>query len=107
MAFVFLNGEGQPWTMGSLTHLFRDICERADLPMQVRLHGGRHTFATNAIMNGVGIATLAQLLGHRDVQCTHWYTHLIDKRFHLNTAMNQAVGKGAPATVAIDVPLER
>lgn len=90
--FVFVNAEGKPWTIGALTHRMRDVRRRAKLDRSVKVGGGRHTFATNAIVNGVDLATLAQLMGHRNVSTTSKYTHLVDKRPHLNAAMEKAVG---------------
>jgi integrase len=92
--YVFVNGHGRRWTIKALTKHFRAVCRRAGLPDDVKCHGGRHTFATNALMNGVDIATLAQLLGHSDVKSTQRYIHLVNKQEHLNGAMNRAIGKG-------------
>ena len=41
----------------------------AGLPL-VRLHDLRHTFATLALAQGVGLATVAELLGHSGVSIT-------------------------------------
>lgn len=90
--YVFVNGRGRPWTCGALTKHLRTVRVRAKLPDSVKLHGGRHTFCTHGIMNGVDPPTMAELLGHRDVKSTARYLHLINKRKHLNAAANRAVG---------------
>lgn len=90
---VFTNHQGRPWTLGALTKHIRVLCRRAGLAEDVRLHGSRHAFATNAIVQGVDLATLAQLLGHRSVKTTERYLHLVNQRAHLNAAMERAIGR--------------
>lgn len=92
--YVFVNKFGRPWTCQSLTKHLRMVRKRVDLPDEVKLHGGRHTFATRALMNGVDLYTLASLLGHATVKTTEKYLHLLDKRDHLNQAMQRAIGRG-------------
>ena len=54
------------------------IREEAGLP-SVRLHDLRHTWASNAAMNGVDMVTVAKLLGHALVETTERYTHLSEQ----------------------------
>ena len=82
---------GDPWTIRSITQAIADIRLRSGLPDDVVLHGLRHTFATNAITNGVDVATLAQLLGHSNIATTQRYVHLAGKTDHLNAAMALAI----------------
>jgi len=91
--YVFTNAFGRPWTVKALTKHLAMIRRRAKLPEDVRCHGARHTFATHAILNGVDIATLAELLGHRRIATTQKYLHLLNKREHLNAAMDRAIGR--------------
>ncbi len=89
--FVFTNIRGKPWTIGSVVKHMRSLRRRAKLKLDVTAHGIRHMFATGAIMAGVDIATLAQLVGHRALRTTARYVHLCDKADHLNAAMVKAV----------------
>lgn len=93
--YVFLNNVGKPMTRGAAECYMRRVRVRAGLPTTLKLHGGRHMFATVAIMNGVDVATLAQLLGHADLNTTQIYLHLSNKVDHLLSAMKSAIG-GAP-----------
>ena len=56
----------------------------------------RHTFATEALVNGVGVAQVAELLGHTSTEMvsTH-YGHLTEKVAHLREAARKAVGGAA------------
>jgi len=90
---VFVNKCGRPWTTRALTNHLGLLRGRTGIPKDVKLHGARHTFATHALMNGVDLATLAELLGHKSVASTQIYLHLIDKKTHLNRAANQAIGR--------------
>jgi integrase len=89
--WVFTNARGRPWTIKALTKHFQAIRARAGLPYDCKPHGGRHTFATHALMNGVDIATLAELLGHKDISMTQRYQHLVHHRQYLNDAMQRAI----------------
>lgn len=91
--FVFANAHGKPWSISALTKYLRELRRRADLPADCRYHGLRHTFATNAIIHGVGIKAVADLLGHATVRTTERYIHMIDKRDWLNDAANKAIGR--------------
>lgn len=91
--FVLTNKLRQPWTMRALCNHMALVRERAGLKREVKAHGVRHTFATNAIMAGVDVSTLAELLGHKSLHTTERYVHLLNKRAHLNRAMNKAVGR--------------
>ncbi len=90
---VFVNAYGRPWTTKALTKNFRTIRQRAGVPDDVRLHGGRHTFATQAVVNGVDVATLAQLLGHANIRTTERYMHLAGQVDHLREAMERAISE--------------
>jgi integrase len=91
---LFLNSYGRPWTTKALTKHFRALTRRHGLSDEVKLHGGRHTFATHAICHKVDIAELAELLGHSSIQSTQRYVHLATKRQHLRDAMERAIGRG-------------
>ena len=53
------------------------IREEAGLP-GLRIHDCRHTWASQGLMNGVGLTTVGRLLGHRQRETTAIYAHLDD-----------------------------
>lgn len=90
-SFVFVNSFGGPWKTRALCKNLATIRERTALPSDVKLYGTRHAHATNAIMNGVDIATLAELLGHTSTRITQRYLHLSGRADHLLEAAEKAV----------------
>jgi len=94
---IFLNYFDRPWTTHSLCKHMRAQRRRAGLSEEVRLHGGRHCFATRGLMNGVELATMAALLGHKDVTMTMRYTHVLSKANHMALAAEMAVSTNGHA----------
>ena len=43
------------------------------------VHALRHTFASNLVLNEVGLYTAKELLGHANIRTTETYTHLSDR----------------------------
>jgi integrase len=94
--FVFTNGYGQRWTSQALTKHLRMIRKRVGLSPEVKLHSARHMFCTSALMNGVDVFALMELLGHKSIKTTQGYVHLLHKREYLNAAMSRAIGRPVP-----------
>jgi integrase len=88
---LFRNSRGKPWTRNAIRCRFRNL--RATLPhlKGVVSYAYRHSFVTDALENGVGVAQVAELLGHTstDMVMSH-YQHLREKREHLKQAAIQA-----------------
>ena len=66
------------------------VREEAGLP-GLRIHDCRHTWASQGVMNGVGLTTVGQMLGHRNRETTAIYAHLDD------TALRDAAAQAASA----------
>lgn len=90
-ARVFLTPKRVPWTRDHADATFRHLREAIGLPADLKLHGCRHTFATGAIMNDVGVMHLQQIMRHADVRTTQRYVHLAGDTKRLIPAMNKAV----------------
>ncbi len=50
---------------------------KAAIPKHVTVHTLRHSFATHLLMNGVNIREIQELLGHKNVETTMIYTHVM------------------------------
>ena len=72
----FRSREGGALSRHTIYERVRSHARRARIAHRVSPHQLRHTFATHLVQEGVGLVTLRDLLGHRQITSTQIYIHL-------------------------------
>ncbi len=84
---MFLTHRLTPWTKNTLAQRVKRARKLAGIPDDAKLYGVRHAFGTRAVLNGVPLKTLAELLGHTTTRMSEHYVHLAGQHAHLASAM--------------------
>jgi integrase len=87
------NRSGKPWTEWSIVKAMKYAREKAGIPHAIA-YGMRHSFATDALANGVPDAQVAELLGHSGTAMLHrHYAHLTARSQVLKSALGKVRGQ--------------
>ena len=76
---------GRPFN--NISKALQSAAERAGITKKVHPHLLRHSYATHVLESGGDLRTLQALLGHRDIQTTQIYTHVMTQ--HLKATMKR------------------
>lgn len=95
---VFSTQRGTAWNRCNLSLRMQRARAKAGIPDDAKLYGLRHAFGTRAILNGVDIKTLAELLGHTSTRMSEHYVHIAGKVPHLLEAMRKVSPPSLPAS---------
>ena len=82
----------RPFSRNNIRCRFRRLREKLPQLAGVVSYSYRHTFATEALANGVGIAQVAELMGHTSTEMvSSVYGHLADRLSHMREAARMAM----------------
>jgi len=84
--YIFKNQAGGKLDNDKLRWALIIIAKAAGFEDFTRVHDLRHTFNSLMQMNGVDIATMGKILGHKDIETTMIYTH--QTQDHLKKSIN-------------------
>ena len=99
--FVFPSSYDPSRPRGPNLGLWHRVRKEAGIE-DVRLHDLRHTHASHAVMNGVPVPVVSQLLGHSNVRMTLRYAHLGDREIERAA---ERVGKAIADIMGLDAQL--
>lgn len=74
--WVFPNIGGEKLTTNALRHAFSNFCKDREVD-QTNIHGLRHSFARNFMLQGGAIFKLQEILGHKTLDMTRRYVKLL------------------------------
>jgi len=75
---VLLNRIGGPANNSGLNKQLTELCGLSGIE-KVSLHGLRHSIATHLLQDSMPLPAIGRFLGHRSLQATQTYTHLVDE----------------------------
>jgi integrase len=87
---LYRTQRGTPYGWCGLSKRMGWLRQRLGLPDTITVYGYRHSFATDALANGVPDAQVAELLGHSGTAMLHkHYSHLTARAKALRSALGQ------------------
>lgn len=92
-AYLTIRNDNQAWllissqnglrmTPGGVQEVFRLARKKAGFNIPVHPHTLRHSFATDLLRNNANIRYVQAMLGHRSLDTTMQYTHVVDQDLH-------------------------
>jgi integron integrase len=66
----------------TIQNVVAEAVRETGIPKHATVHTLRHSFATHLLMNGVNIREVQELLGHKNVETTMIYTHVMRDMAH-------------------------
>ena len=83
---LFLSNRGKAISRKTVWLRIRQWARRAGLPMAVKPHDLRHSFATHLLEGGADLRAIQEMLGHSDISTTQIYTAVEKERLWVQHA---------------------
>lgn len=81
--WLFETRKGVAISHRQVEHVFKQTLIKVGITKQASMHSLRHSFATHLMEQGVSLAIIKQLLGHKSLRTTSIYLHV--QQYALNT----------------------
>lgn len=85
---MFVNCSGRRMTRQGFWKLVKGYAESAGIKKDITPHTLRHSFAAHLLENGADLASIQEMLGHKDIASTQLYTRLMKN--HIREVYNKA-----------------
>ena len=85
---LFVNCNGSRMTRQGFWKLIKSYASLADIHKDITPHTLRHSFAAHLLENGADLASIQEMLGHKDIMSTQVYTKLMKN--HIREVYNKA-----------------
>jgi len=85
---LFVNCNGTRMTRQGFWKLVKSYANEADIKKDITPHTLRHSFAAHLLENGADLASIQEMLGHKDIVSTQVYTKLMKN--HIREVYNKA-----------------
>ena len=82
--YLIISNRGQKLNIATVNDIYARIAENEHIKgVRVSPHTWRHTFAKNALLNGMDLFTLGRILGHSSIEVTKKYINLNDNEIKI------------------------
>ena len=85
---LFVNCTGTKMTRQGFWKLIKSYAKEAGIEKDITPHTLRHSFAAHLLENGADLASIQEMLGHKDIASTQVYTRLMQN--HIRDVYNKA-----------------
>lgn len=92
---LFRNDRGRSWNRSGWGQAFDRARDAAKADEKITLYSFRHARATELLVAGVDLATVAALLGNDPAVTGRTYSDVVARREHLRKAAERGMGEGA------------
>lgn len=76
---LLVSEKGTRITGNAVYSRLQNMASKAGIPVPLPLHSLRHSIATHLLANGLDLEKIGQFLGHKSLESTQIYAHLIHK----------------------------
>jgi len=76
---LIVNIKGTGMQGSSMSYRIKKLVKKARIEKQISLHSLRHSIATHLLQSGMPLEQIAQFLGHKKLDSTQIYTHLMEE----------------------------